>query len=370
MMKSTELMGSGNGKRSLDVDGHTLPVRGSRRLQKFIRLGDSVSAATVWPKYQRGRRHRHRKISDEEEEEMEEVSVWTVASSFEQQFIGCDRHMETPFDGRRPALIPIRCSGDPRFNCQPTHHARITGREEGFDVNWIRSPVTPNATGLRSTATRIQSTRLVKTDNQLHLPFQCPTIKTISNGVLSSTHAQLQQQLLESDGTKFQEDGMHSKKSEGGGCCDSNDKAERKSGRGERRKECCDCLKRFVAFLFSTIGLTCLMVGYIILGGLLFRCLEAPNELRIYGEMRRTRRFHVDRLWKITADMNILHPRNWTMMAEKILENYTSVIYHLAKKRGWDGKDDVEEQQWSFAGSLLYSITVVTTIGKSSINRD
>ena len=35
------------------------------------------------------------------------------------------------------------------------------------------------------------------------------------------------------------------------------------------------------------------------------------------------------------------------------------------KENGWDGNDDNEEvaQQWSFAGALLYAVTVITTIG-------
>jgi len=35
------------------------------------------------------------------------------------------------------------------------------------------------------------------------------------------------------------------------------------------------------------------------------------------------------------------------------------------KENGWDGNDDTEEaaQQWSFAGALLYAVTVITTIG-------
>jgi len=39
------------------------------------------------------------------------------------------------------------------------------------------------------------------------------------------------------------------------------------------------------------------------------------------------------------------------------------------KENGWDGNDDTEEaaQQWSFAGALLYAVTVITTIGTTII---
>jgi len=40
------------------------------------------------------------------------------------------------------------------------------------------------------------------------------------------------------------------------------------------------------------------------------------------------------------------------------------------KMNGWDGKDLGDEKnpklQWSFAGALLYAVTVITTIGKLS----
>jgi len=39
------------------------------------------------------------------------------------------------------------------------------------------------------------------------------------------------------------------------------------------------------------------------------------------------------------------------------------------KENGWDGNDDTEEaaQQWSFAGALLYAVTVITTIGTTTL---
>ena len=37
------------------------------------------------------------------------------------------------------------------------------------------------------------------------------------------------------------------------------------------------------------------------------------------------------------------------------------------KNNGWDGKDTMDSsyQQWSFAGALLYAVTVITTIGRA-----
>jgi len=67
---------------------------------------------------------------------------------------------------------------------------------------------------------------------------------------------------------------------------------------------------------------------------------------------------------------------NWTLFAEEILRNYTREVYLATKIDGWDGRlsylyDVIEEEehvvvksQWDFAASLLFAITVITTIGK------
>lgn len=135
-----------------------------------------------------------------------------------------------------------------------------------------------------------------------------------------------------------------------------------------RTKKCVNCCKRFLAFLFSTIGLCCLMVGYTIIGGFIFMSLEAPNEVTIKNDIRRSVSFHVEWLWNVTEEMNVLHPDNWTMAAETILENFTREVYLATKMKGWDGKDGEKELQWSFPGALLYSVTVITTIGKYEQN--
>jgi len=48
--------------------------------------------------------------------------------------------------------------------------------------------------------------------------------------------------------------------------------------RRRRRQAVVSCGKRVVAFLFSHVGLAAMVVAYSILGGFLFRALEAPYE--------------------------------------------------------------------------------------------
>jgi len=51
--------------------------------------------------------------------------------------------------------------------------------------------------------------------------------------------------------------------------------------RRRRRQKVVNCCKQLVAFLFSHVGLAGMVVAYSILGGFLFRALEAPHELRV-----------------------------------------------------------------------------------------
>lgn len=144
-----------------------------------------------------------------------------------------------------------------------------------------------------------------------------------------------------------------------------NSESERDTVGSRRRKKCVSCLRHFVAFLFSTVGSCCLLVGYTIFGGFLFQFLEARNEMVNREDMRHTRRLYVKMLWNVTENLNVLYEMNWTVEADAILANFTKHVFQASKRKGWDGTDREMELQWSFSGALLYSITVVTTIGNT-----
>jgi len=98
--------------------------------------------------------------------------------------------------------------------------------------------------------------------------------------------------------------------------------------------------------------------------------LEAERENRTADEMKRLRREHVELMWNMTLSMNVLYPDAWMTEADHILKNYTNIVYTYTRVRGWDAdRGNNDENQWSFAGSLLYAITVITTIGAYSTHQ-
>lgn len=119
-----------------------------------------------------------------------------------------------------------------------------------------------------------------------------------------------------------------------------------------------------IAFLFSNVGIVCLVVGYTIAGAFLFTHIEGRNSRDVAGDVIRLRNETADTLWELTSKENIFSERVWKAKVRAILDTYQSEMVS-AIKSGYDGSE--ENKRWSFAGAFLYSLTVITTIGYGNI---
>lgn len=76
----------------------------------------------------------------------------------------------------------------------------------------------------------------------------------------------------------------------------------------------------------------------------------------------------VDRLWALTESLNILYRKNWTRVAERELERFSEHLLSTARQQDQTAASRdakvAQPHRWSFAGSFLYSLTVITTIGQ------
>ena len=134
------------------------------------------------------------------------------------------------------------------------------------------------------------------------------------------------------------------------------------------------CMKKFLVFLLSYVGLTMIVVAYSIMGGVVFVALESPNEESVNHKVIKLREKHLKNLSDAlkTVDFNDSERLNdskkevWEIHANKVMLQFQSDIYELVSQEGWSG-DDVNKNKtdlkWTFAGGLLYSVTVITTIG-------
>jgi len=63
----------------------------------------------------------------------------------------------------------------------------------------------------------------------------------------------------------------------------------------------------------------------------------------------------------------VLYEKNWTHLVHEQLRKFETNVVAATKVEGYDGKELLDaDRQWSFSGALLYSVTVITTIGMAS----
>ncbi|CAF0995578.1 unnamed protein product [Adineta ricciae] len=149
---------------------------------------------------------------------------------------------------------------------------------------------------------------------------------------------------------------------------------------------------------FSQLGLGGLVVGYVILGGLIFDAIESRYELERLEEKERNRQHFVDQLyihayrefnrvlnqtfelkyalWRGGISRHDEQNNGWQIDVEKDLWkhyiDYELLQYFGAEEKSQYGSDQQQQEQntiqvWTFSSAMLYSATVITTIGYGNI---
>ena len=147
--------------------------------------------------------------------------------------------------------------------------------------------------------------------------------------------------------------------------------------------------------VFSTIGMTVILLGYIALGAVIFSTVESKyltesptvmnsndllatlsHEVNTYLDTQRE--LTVNKLWRMTEQMNILYPVNWTNAAAEELLSFqldlsrklTAEIMSVntgAKPSALGTLQYVNRghgADWGLARGTLYSLSLLTTIGR------
>lgn len=131
-----------------------------------------------------------------------------------------------------------------------------------------------------------------------------------------------------------------------------------------RRQKCKQYTLKVIAFLFSNVGLVGLVTAYCVMGAFAFMALEKDAErLRKIA----VQRIRVDISTQIVQQLRLAsaHRDNWETLVEDKLTEFQGKLTQYMTGQGFDG--NMDHTQWTFIGAMLFCITVVTTIGKSSI---
>lgn len=140
-----------------------------------------------------------------------------------------------------------------------------------------------------------------------------------------------------------------------------------------------------------------LVVGYVILGGLIFDAIESRHEMKILEKKQLNRQDFVDRLyhhayqefnrvldqtfelkyalWRGGLSRNDEKNDGWQIEVEKgqwkDCIDRELIRYFNAEEKNQYGNEQQQEQNtvqvWTFASAMLYSATVITTIGYGNI---
>uniref|UniRef100_A0A1I8A6S9 Ion_trans_2 domain-containing protein n=1 Tax=Steinernema glaseri TaxID=37863 RepID=A0A1I8A6S9_9BILA len=121
-------------------------------------------------------------------------------------------------------------------------------------------------------------------------------------------------------------------------------------------------IKRIIAFFFSHVGLCALVIGYALLGAVVFRAVESPHEMEIQNDVATARHHAVNIAWNATFRVNKLDKDQWYKTVHAEVKKFQKKCMWAIRK-GYDGKEYGVSAQWTFTGAFLYSLTVITTIG-------
>ncbi|CAF0803680.1 unnamed protein product [Didymodactylos carnosus] len=137
------------------------------------------------------------------------------------------------------------------------------------------------------------------------------------------------------------------------------------------KDNCLTCCKKFTAFMFSRVGLFCVMIGYVAFGGWLFQTLESTNEQNMRRAMGEELNTTLYKLWiellRVNSYPYVDKRGNFSIYASRELERFEAMVI-VQVQQGFDGRTRTNsEHDWNFFGAILYAVTLISTIGYGHI---
>uniref|UniRef100_A0A1I8MGT9 Potassium channel domain-containing protein n=1 Tax=Musca domestica TaxID=7370 RepID=A0A1I8MGT9_MUSDO len=125
---------------------------------------------------------------------------------------------------------------------------------------------------------------------------------------------------------------------------------------------------KVITCIVSHVTLILMVVCYCVGGAYLFQHLEGEHEAEVKSGIHKMRNNLTEIIWTHSENQTFLQETEWKTSIESKLMIFEKQILTAMKSEGWDGDDNINTTQWTFAGSLFYSIIVITTIGYGHIS--
>lgn len=136
------------------------------------------------------------------------------------------------------------------------------------------------------------------------------------------------------------------------------------------KQKCKDCLRQFFAFLFSNVGIICLVIGYTLAGAVMFMKIEGKkegemdDEYNFWNKLNTSYNETLEHLWNIASVTWFSENGvNFLNRTEDELKKFQAVVVNGVKISDYDG-GSIYKDRWSIYAAFLYCLTVITTIGK------
>ena len=105
------------------------------------------------------------------------------------------------------------------------------------------------------------------------------------------------------------------------------------------------------------------MVGYTICGALVFQFIETDSEADDYlADVNTLTNTAVNDLWSIQNNFNVLNERQSKIQFHHVLNKFQQNLVVYIQK-GYDGSS--LNDRWTFPNALMYTLSIITTIGYS-----
>ena len=145
-----------------------------------------------------------------------------------------------------------------------------------------------------------------------------------------------------------------------------------------KKQKAFDFIKVILKYAFSQAGVIFLCIFYAVGGANLYIAMEEPLEMErfaakteVTNEIYKMEEFMAESYWNHIHHKYPEKRLNETAFEDKVNESlytYVEKLVEASNDVGFDGSNDTWDKAWTFPNSLLFTVTIMTTVGYGHIS--